>query len=68
MISKFARRRNVNTSLPFFNKLTYIDSKSGSNTFSFTKVAVSTPSANALILTEAGFTLTNESGINLITG
>jgi len=65
MITRFLRKRNVNTNLPFSTDLTRIQVSSGSNTFSYKKLAVSAPSGNTLILTEAGLRLTSESGAQL---
>lgn len=69
MISKFIRKRNVNTSLPFSKGFSRIEVHSnGSETFKFTKKAVSAPSAGDKIQTEAGAYLNNESSNRLITG
>jgi hypothetical protein len=66
MITKFIRKRNVNTALPFSKGFARIQVHSnGSNTFKFTKKQVSTPSGGTLLTTEAGFILTTESGDRL---
>ena len=69
MITKFIRKRNVNTALPFSNNAARIEIHSnGSETFSFKKRAVSAPpSGNDNILTEAGIYLNNESSLRLAT-
>jgi hypothetical protein len=69
MITKFVRKRNINTSLPFSNSSARIEiHANGSETFSFKKRKVSTPpSGNDNILTEAGVYLNNESSFRLVT-
>ena len=69
MQTKFIRKRNVNTSLPFNKGFARVQvHPDGGLTFKFTKKAVSTPSAGDNIQTEAGLYLTNESSVRLITG
>jgi hypothetical protein len=65
MITKFIRKRNVNTALPFSKDFARIQVHSnGSNTFKFTKKQIS--GTGTRLTTEAGFNLTTESGDRLI--
>jgi hypothetical protein len=67
MITKFIRKRNVNTALPFSKDFARIQVHSnGSNTFKFTKKQISSPGTGTLLTTEAGFNLTTESGDRLV--
>lgn len=68
MITKFIRRRNINTALPFSKGFARVQiHANGDNTFKFTKRAVSTPPpTGSLLTTEAGQNLTTESSNRLI--
>ena len=66
MITKFIRKRNVNTALPFSKGFARVQvHANGSNTFKFTKRQVATPGGTALA-TETGQTLTTEAWLRLI--
>jgi hypothetical protein len=69
MITKFSRKRNVNTNLPFSNDLVRIQvHANGSDTFSFKKRRASAPPVESFnILTESGAYLNNESSLRLAT-
>jgi hypothetical protein len=65
MITKFIRKRNVNTNLPFSKSDARIQvHASGDHTFKFRKRSVSTGAASRL-LTEANLFLTTESGLQI---
>ena len=65
MISRFLRKRNVNTALPFNKNLTRIQVSGNSQTFKTVKTATAQPIAENRILTEAGDFLNTESGDRL---
>lgn len=66
MITKFIRKRNVNTALPFSKGFARVQvHANGSQTFKFTKTQVTTPGGTALT-TETGQILTTEAGARLI--
>jgi hypothetical protein len=69
MITKFIRKRNVDTALPFSKGFARVQvHANGSETFKFTKKAVSSPPpAGTRLLTEAGSFLNTESSNRLIT-
>lgn len=67
MITKFLRKRNQDTAKSFNKNFARIQVSGSNQTFKFKKIAITQGGGN-LITTEAGFTLTNESGVNLITG
>jgi len=70
MITKFIRKRNVNTTLPFSNNSARIEiHANGSETFSFKKRITTTPPPVGVnnILTEAGSYLNTESSLRLAT-
>jgi len=69
MITKFIRKRNVNTALPFSKGFARVQvHANGDNTFKFTKKPVSTPPpAGSLLLTETGAFLNTESSNRLMT-
>lgn len=70
MITKFIRKRNVNTALPFSKNFARVEVHSGGGeTFKFRKIQVSTPPpvTTNRILTEAGDFLNTESLDRLIT-
>ena len=67
MITKYIRKRNQDTAKSFNKNFAKIQVSGNSQTFQFKKTI--TPSVGGdLLTTEAGFSLTNESGLNLITG
>lgn len=69
MITKFIRKRNVNTALPFAKNFARVQVHSGgSETFRFTKTRVSTPPpvTGDRILTESGNFLNTENLDRLI--
>lgn len=68
MITKFIRKRNVNTALPFSKGFSRVQvHANGDNTFKFAKKAVvAPPPVGSLLLTEAGQFLTTESANRLI--
>jgi hypothetical protein len=67
MITRFIRKRNVDPAKAFNENFARIQVSGNSQTFKFTKTVP--PSVGAdLLATEAGFTLTNESGDNLTIG
>jgi hypothetical protein len=71
MITIFARKRNVNTNLPFFKNFTTIEVHSnGSQTFKFDKKIIGPlpPVSNYKIKTENGLFLTNQVSQLLTTG
>lgn len=66
MITKFIRKRNQNPAKTTNKLFARIQVSGNSQTFKFKKTV---PVAQGdFVSTEAGFTLTNESGVNLITG
>jgi hypothetical protein len=69
MITKFIRKRNVNTALPFSKGFARVQvHANGDNTFKFTKRIVSTPPpVGSILTTELGQALTAETGDRLIT-
>lgn len=68
MITKFVRKRNVNTALPFSKGFARVQVHSnGAHTFKFTKKQVTTPVVADYLTTEAGLRLTTEAGDRLIT-
>ena len=67
MITKFIRKRNQDQAKAFNKNFARIQVSGSNQTFKFKKVAI-TQSGADLLTTEAGFTLTNESSVNLITG
>jgi hypothetical protein len=67
MITKFIRKRNINTSLPFSKNFARVQVDGNTQTFKFTKKAVSSPGTDRL-LTEAGDILNTESGNRLLIG
>jgi hypothetical protein len=67
MITKYIRKRNQDPTKPFNKNFARIQVSGNNQTFRFKKVAI-TQAGGDFIATEAGFTLTNESGDNLITG
>jgi len=71
MITKFIRKRNVNTNLPFSRNFARVQVHAdGLQTFKFTKRIASSPipPADSAIITEQDFFLTSELGNRLITG
>jgi hypothetical protein len=69
MITKFIRKRNINTALPFANGFARVEvHANGSETFKFKKMRVSTPPVSGdRITTETGAFLNTESGNRLLT-
>jgi hypothetical protein len=67
MITKYLRKRNQDIAKSFNKNFARIQVSGSNQTFRFKKVAI-TQAGVDFLTTEAGFTLTNESGINLITG
>lgn len=66
MISRFLRKRNKNTALPFSKDLIRIQVSGSSQTFKITKKAVVQPTGQNRLLTEAGDFLNTESGDRLV--
>ena len=67
MITKFIRKRNANTLLPFAKGFARVQvHANGSETFKFTK-KVAGPINGAILTTETGAILTTETGARLIT-
>ena len=68
MITKFIKKRNVNTALPFSKGFARVQVHSnGSETFKFTKKQVSTPPpVGNRLTTESGQILNTESGNRLL--
>jgi hypothetical protein len=65
MITKFIRKRNVNTALPFSKGFARVQvHANGSQTFKFTKTRVA--AGGTALATETGQTLTTEAGLRLI--
>lgn len=61
MITKFLRKRNVNSNLPFANPTARIQAHlNGSHTFQFKKIALTSPVSGNILNTEAGSKMTNE--------
>lgn len=67
MITKFLRKRNQDTAKAFNKNFARIQVSGSNQTFAFKKVAT-TQAGGDFLATEAGFTITNESNVNLITG
>ena len=67
MITKFIRKRNQDIAKSFNKNFARIQVSGSNQTFKFKKVAI-TQSGADLLTTEAGLTLTNESGDILTTG
>lgn len=67
MITKFIRKRNQDPAKAFNKNFARIQVSGNNQTFKFKKVAISSVGGD-LLTTEAGFTLTNESGDILTTG
>jgi hypothetical protein len=67
MIAKFLKKRNQDPSKAFNKNFATIQVSGNSQTFQFRKKVPQT-SGGDLLTAESGFTLTNESGANLITG
>ena len=67
MITKYIRKRNQDTAKAFNKNFARIQVSGSNQTFKFKKVATAQAGVD-FIATEAGFTITNESGDNLITG
>ncbi|CAB4136214.1 hypothetical protein UFOVP298_33 [uncultured Caudovirales phage] len=67
MITKFIRKRNQDPAKAFNKNFARIQVSGSNQTFKFKKVAISSVGGD-LLTTEAGFTLTNESGDILTTG
>ena len=67
MITKFIRKRNQDIAKAFNKNFARIQVSGSNQTFQFKKIAISQGGAD-LITTEAGLTLTNESGDLLTTG
>ena len=66
MVSRFLRKRNKNTALPFSKDLIRIQVSGSSQTFQIAKTAVVQPTAQNRLLTEAGDFLNTESGDRLV--
>ena len=67
MITKYIRKRNQDTAKAFNKNFARIQVSGSNQTFKFKKIAI-TQGGGDLLTTEAGFTLTNESGDILTTG
>lgn len=67
MITKYIRKRNQDLAKSFNKNFARIQVSGSNQTFKFKKIAI-TQGGGDFLATEAGFTLTNESGDNLITG
>ena len=67
MITKYLRKRNQDPAKSFNKNFARIQVSGSNQTFRFKKIAIS-PTGEDLLTTEAGFTLTNESGDILTTG
>ena len=67
MITKFLRKRNQDLAKSFNKNFARIQVSGSNQTFRFKKTAVSSVGGD-LLTTEAGFTLTNESGDTLTIG
>lgn len=68
MITKFIRKRNPNTALPFAKGFARVQvHANGSETFKFTKQRTTAPPVGAILTTETGAILTTETGARLIT-
>jgi len=67
MITKFIKKRNVDPAKAFNKNFARIQVSGSSQTFQFKKTVPPSAGAN-FIATESGFTITTESGDNLITG
>lgn len=67
MITKFIRKRNQDPAKVFNKNFARIQVSGNAQTFKFKKTTPSNAGVD-FITTEAGFTLTAESGDNLITG
>jgi hypothetical protein len=66
MITKFIRKRNQDPAKTANKLFARIQVSGNSQTFKFKKTII--VSQGDFVSTEAGFSLTNESGVNLITG
>ena len=67
MITKYIRKRNQDLAKSFNKNFARIQVSGSNQIFKFKKIAI-TQVGGDFLATEAGFTLTNESGDNLITG
>jgi len=67
MITKYIRKRNQDTAKSFNKNFARIQVSGSNQTFKFKKIAI-TQVGGDFLATEAGFRLTNESGVNLTTG
>ena len=67
MITKYIRKRNQDPAKAFNKNFARIQVSGSNQTFKFKKIAI-TQGGEDLLTTEAGFTLTNESGDILTTG
>jgi hypothetical protein len=67
MITKFIRKRNINTALPFSKNFARIEVKGNLQTFKFTKKAVASPLGDRL-LAETGDILNTESSERIVIG
>ena len=66
MISRFLRKRNKNTALPFSKDFIRIQVSGSSQTFQISKTTVVQPVSQNRLLTEAGDFLNTESGDRLV--
>jgi hypothetical protein len=67
MITKYIRKRNQDPAKAFNKNFARIQVSGSNQIFQFKKIAI-TQVGGDFLATEAGFRLTNESGVNLITG
>lgn len=68
MITKFIRKRNPNTALPFAKGFARVEvHANGSETFKFKKTRITAPPAGNRLTTETGAFLNTESGNRLLT-